>query len=218
MKNRLVLGLLTLCLVFGGFSPAQAKGPIKLAQPDFKSGLTVLEALKNRKSDREYGSGELSHQQLSEVLWAAGGVNRHLEDGKVGLTSPSSHNDQSMIIFAFTKDGIYKYDPLKHELALVLSGDHRASAGIQSYVASAPLNLIYVADMSKVTGDTSAYKWRAIHMDAGHISENVYLYGASAGLNVISRTTIDRTELKEILNLNDNFEILLGQTVGLARR
>jgi len=217
MKSRLFFVFLALCLAFGGFSPALAKEPIKLSPPDYKSGLTVLEALKNRKSDREYGSGELSRQQLSELLWAAGGVNRDLGGGQVGLTAPSSHGDQPMIIYAFTKDGIYKYDPSSHQLDFLLSGDYRTSAGVQSYVADAPLNLLYVADMSKVTGDTEAYKLRAVHMDAGHISQNVYLYAASAGLNTITRTSIDREELKELLNLSDNYEVLLGQTVGLAK-
>lgn len=196
---------------------AGAQESIKLLPPDLSSGKTVLQALNERKSERVFGLGELSQRQLSEVLWAAAGVNRTLEGDKMGRTAPSSHNNQAIDAYAFTKSGVYKYDHLKHELAFMFPGDHRAAAGPQSYVATAPLNLVLVADLSRVTGDAREYQMMSVSMDAGHMSENVYLYGASAGLHVICRSTIERDELQALLKLSDHFVPLLGVTVGQAK-
>ncbi len=208
---------LALVLAAAGAAPAGAEETIKLAQPDFSKGMTVLSALKARKSDRIFGSGELSRQQLSEVLWAAAGVNRELGDGKVGRTAPTSHDDQSIDTYAFTKNGVYRYDPRAHELIQVVAGDQRTKAGVQSYVAMAPLNLIFVADLNRTTGDSDAGKKEALYMNVGHMSENVYIYAASAGLHVICRSSIEPDELRTLLKLNDNYVPLLGVTVGLPQ-
>lgn len=213
--KRTVLGLaLALALAVAWTAPAGAEETIKLAQPDFSKGITVLSALKARKSDRIFGPGDLSRQQLSEILWAAAGVNRDLGDGKVGRTAPSSHDDQSIDTYAFTKDGVYRYDPRAHELTRVVAGDQRAKAGVQSYVTTAPLNLIFVADLNRTTGDSDKSKKEALYMNVGHMSANVYLYAASAGLNVICRSSIEPDDLRALLKLNDNYEPLLGVTVG----
>jgi len=215
--SRLILGLI-LALTLGLIPRAEAQETIKLMQPDLSQpGKNVLQAMKDRHSERTYGVGDLSLKQLSEVLWAAGGVNRTLEDGKIGRTAPSSHNDQAIDIYAFTKTAVYKYDPVAHELVLFLTGDHRETSGVQSYVSNAPLNLVYVADISKVSGDTNDYKIRLVSMDVGHMSENVYLYAAAYGLNAICRSNIDPSELRTLLKLGDHFEPLLGQTVGLPQ-
>ncbi len=217
MKNALFSAILALILALTFASPAGAQGNIKLAQPDLAKGKTVLQALKARKSERVFGAGDLSHQQLSEVVWAAAGVNRPLGGDKAGRTAPTSHNDQAIDAYVFTKTGVYRYDPLKHELIFLFPGDHRARAGVQSYVGTAPLNLVLVADLSRVTGDTREDKMSNVLMDVGHMSENVYLYGASAGLNVICRSSIDRDDLRSLLKLPAHCEPLLGVTVGLPR-
>ncbi len=217
MKKMLLTVLaLGLIMVFGPRAgAAEEEETVKLVQPDFGKGATVLQALKDRKSDRVFGSADLSRQQLSEVLWAAAGVNREMSDGRAGRTAPSSHNDQAIDTYAFLKSGVYKYDPLKHELIQVAEGDLRVKAGVQSYVGTAPLSLIFVADTGRLTGDDEASKREAMNFDAGHMSENVYLYAASAGLNAICRSTIDRDEVRNLLNLDDRYVPLLGVTVGL---
>ena len=212
---------LALALALAWVSPAPAQEAlIRLQQPDFTKGKTVLQAMKDRKSDRVYGSGDLSLRQLSEVLWAAAGANRPLEGDKMGRTAPSGHNDQAVDTYAFTKAGVYKYDHLKHELNLVLAGDKRQAAGVQSYVATAPLNLIFVADLSKITADTVEDLQEKINIantDVGHMSENVYLYSASAGLNVICRNNIEPEALSKLLNLSEHYLPILGVTVGLPK-
>ena len=202
----LALGLLA--------APAQAEfTTIKLAQPDFEAkGLTVIQALKARKSDRAFADQELSLTHLSEVLWAAGGINR--PDGH--RTAPTANNRQAIEIFALTKDGAYRYDPPSHELRPLTSGDHRAAAGTQDFVAAAPLNLIYVADLGKYKG-SDAEKKAVAGMDLGHFSENVYLYCASAGLNIVTRISIDPKVLAPLLKLDDGFLPLMGQTVGYPK-
>ena len=206
--------LLTLTLALGllaAASPARAEfETIKLAQPDFNAkGLTVIQALKNRKSDRAFADRELSLQHLSEVLWAAGGINR--PEG--GRTAPTANNLQAIEVFAITKDGTYRYDPPSHELQPLTPGDHRASAGSQDYVASAPLNIIYAADLDKLRGDDTR-KRVVSGMDVGHFSENVYLYCASAGLNIVTRISLDPAVLAPLLKLDKNVVPIMGQTIG----
>jgi len=207
--------LLTLALTLGflaAAAPARAEfETIKLAQPDFNAqGLTVIQALKSRKSDRAFAERELSLEHLSEALWAAGGINRPEKEGR---TAPTANNLQAIEIFAVTRDGTYRYDPPSHELRPLTPGDNRASAGSQAYVATAPLNIIYAADLNKLRGDDQD-KRRIAALDVGHFSENVYLYCASAGLNIVTRISIDPEALAPLLKLDGNFLILMGQTVG----
>lgn len=158
MKSAALALFLSSALFLGGVDSLEAQETIKLLSPNLSSGKTVLQALNGRKSERAFGSQELSRQQLSELLWAAAGVNRTLDGDKMGRTAPSSHNDQAIDTYAFTKTGVYKYDHLKHELAFLFPGDHRSVAGPQSYVATAPLNLVFVADLSRATGDSREYQ------------------------------------------------------------
>jgi len=198
-------------------APALAElAVVKLAQPDLDAkGLTVIQALKNRKSDRVFDDQDLTLQHLSEVLWAAGGINREkMPGGGVGRTAPSGRNLQAIEIFALTRDGAYRYDPPAHELRPIAAGDHRAEAGAQGYVAGAPLNIIYVADLGKYQSGSETEKLMAAAIDLGHFSENVYLYCASAGLNVVARTSINPAGLAALLKLDANSRPLLGQTVG----
>ncbi|UQZ90020.1 nitroreductase [Deltaproteobacteria bacterium Smac51] len=209
-----------ICVLLIGPTMAFADETIKLSEPKFKSGATILTALKNRKSDRSFDSARaLTQQQLSELLWAAGGVNRPAVDGeKPGRTFPSGHNSQCIDIYAFMSDGIYRYEPEAHELKLIQKGDHRAATGVQNYVADAPLNLLYVAHMSQAPGSTEMDKRVNVSYDVGHMSQSVYLYCASSGLNVIVRSSIDQEALRKLLGLNNTYEPLLGQTIGFQSK
>ncbi|MDR3038673.1 MAG: SagB/ThcOx family dehydrogenase [Candidatus Adiutrix sp.] len=216
MPYKLLFPALALALILAAPAAAAELATVKLPPPDFNApGKTVIQALRDRKSDRVFAETPLSPKQLSEVLWAAGGINRpEIPEGGPGRTAPTSHNLQPLDIFAVTKEGVYKYDPKGHELQPVTAGDHRASAGVQAYVASAPLNIIYVANLNKLRGEDDPEKQSAANIDLGHMSENVYLYCASAGLNVIARTSIEPALLSTLLKLDENFLPLMGQTVG----
>jgi SagB-type dehydrogenase family enzyme len=181
--------------------------------------MTVIQALQNRKSDRVFADRDLTGQHLSEVLWAAGGINRQeMPNGGVGRTAPSGRNIQAIEIFAITREGAYRYDPPSHELKPITAGDNRAEAGAQSYVASAPLNIIYAVDLGKFQQGGENEKKLAAAIDLGHFSENVYLYCASAGLNVVSRTSINPDKLSPLLKLGADFLPLMGQTVGYPQQ
>lgn len=185
---------------------------ITLKQPRFASGKTVLEALENRKSTREYSSEPLSEHELSELLWAAGGINR--ADGH--RTAPSAMNTQNIDIYVFLATGIYKYEPKKHILEPIIEGNHQKESGSQEYVATAPVNLLLVARPAVVKGKevTPEQQDSWSYLAAAYISENVYLYCAAAGLATVARAFIDKEALKELLKLTDKEEAVLGQSVG----
>lgn len=185
---------------------------IKLQMPRFASGKTVLEALESRKSSREYSAEPLSEQELSELLWAAGGINR--ADGH--RTAPSAMNAQNIDIYVFLTEGVYKYLPKEHTLTLIAEGNRQKDAGLQDYVETAPVNLIFVARPMVIEGReiTPEQQTSWAHLTVGYLSENVYLYCASAGLATVARAFIDKAGLQKLLNLGDDEEAILGQCVG----
>lgn len=194
---------------------AQQPEEIKLLAPQPDSGKLLMQALLLRQSVREFSSEKLPLQVLSNLLWAANGVNRP-DSGK--RTAPSAMNVQNIDIYAATSDGLYLYDPVKHVLKLILKEDVRPDTGKQDFVKVAPLNLIYVADLSKFQRGTDEDKlfYSAAHV--GFISQNVYLYCASTGLATVVRGMVDKEVLAKRMNLRPDQKILLAQTVGYPKK
>ncbi|MGQ9672523.1 MAG: SagB/ThcOx family dehydrogenase [Candidatus Aminicenantales bacterium] len=194
---------------------AQQPEEIKLLAPQTDSGKLLMQALLLRQSVREFSSEKLPFQVLSNLLWAANGVNRP-DSGK--RTAPSAMNVQNIEIYAATSDGLYLYDPVKHVLKLILKEDVRPDTGKQDFVKVAPLNLIYVADLSKFQRGTDEDKlfYSAAHV--GFISQNVYLYCASTGLATVVRGMVDKEALAKRMNLRPDQKILLAQTVGYPKK
>jgi SagB-type dehydrogenase family enzyme len=172
-----------------------------------------MEVLETRKSTREFSPDKLSPQVLSNLLWAAFGTNR--PDGR--RTAPSASNRQEIEIYAATADGVYRYDAKAHRLEPVLDRDARAATGGQDFVATAPLNLIYVADLSKMNGSMENKLFYAA-ANTGFIAENVYLFCASEGLGTVVRGSLDRNALAKTLKLTENQRIQLAQTVGYPKK
>jgi SagB-type dehydrogenase family enzyme len=187
--------------------------PIKLPAPRMDGGKPLMQALKERKSTRTFKSEKLAAQQLSDLLWAAFGINR--ADGR--RTAPSAMNWQEVIIYLVTAEGAYTYDPKANSLKPVVAGDLRALAGTQDYVKDAPLDLVYVSDLSKTSRTSAADTEMFTAADTGFIAENVYLYCASAGLGAVVRASIDRPALAKALKLPPQQKIILAQTVGYAQ-
>lgn len=186
--------------------------PIELGPADFTRPGTVREALQERHSEREFRPDELALGHLSGVLWSAYGVNR--EEGK--RTAPSAMALYPIDVYAVRPDGIYLYAPDTHTLEPVVEGNFRELSGVQDYVYTAPLNLLYIANMKRYTGSPLApemYQFLA-GTDAGHMSENVYLYCASQGLKTVVRAGAKVEELMRILMLDANHRFVLAQTVG----
>jgi SagB-type dehydrogenase family enzyme len=175
---------------------------------------SLMAALKNRKSTRRFSSKPLPTQTLSDLLWAAFGVNR-TESG--GRTAPSAMNSQEIDIYAATAGGLFLYDARFNQLVQQSSGDIREFCGKQTFVAKAPLNLIFVADFSRL-GDRAEEDKRfysAAHV--GFISQNIYLFCAAAGLGTVVRGWVDRPVLAEKMNLKKYQQIILAQTVGYPK-
>ena len=208
---------LTVLVFLVGFGiPVLAKGPakeIKLLQPDYLKGKPVLQTIKDRHSSREFADRQLDIQTLSELLWAAGGINR--EDGR--RTFPTAMNAQEIDIYVFMKDGVYLYVPQENKLVLVLSGDKRTATGNQAFVADAALNIVYVSDLEKIRGSDDNWKMLMTAVNIGHSSENVYLYCASADLACVVRAFIDGPAVANLLKLKDSQRIIIGLSVGYKK-
>ncbi len=183
---------------------------ISLPAPQKEGGMPLMEALNNRQSARSYSEKPLSNQMLSNLLWAAWGINRS-EDGR--RTAPSSHNEQNTVLYCALAEGLYTYEAQNHSLVLVTKKDIRAETGTQDYVKSASLNLMYVAK-----GDSAA-NWdetriNAACVNAAFIAQNVYLFCASEGLSCVVRESFDGEKLQEIMQLGTDKVSILAQSVG----
>lgn len=194
-------------------SPAagQDLSVMKLPPPDKEGGVPLMRALAARQTARSFRPDTLPTQALSDLLWAAFGVNRP-ESGK--RTAPSAVNWQETDIFVVMERGVYLYEATAHELRPVRAGDLRSLTGTQEFVRDAPLTLVLVANLSRITDPSEEQKSFYSAVDAGFISQNVYLYCASAGLATGVRALIDRPALGEALGLDPSQRIIVAQTVG----
>ncbi len=202
-------------LLFPALVLAQQLKPIEFPPPQITGGMPLMKALKARHSTREFSSRKLSPQVLSNLLWAAFGINRP-ESGK--RTAPSAMNRQEIDIYVATADGLYVYDAKDNRLDPVLAEDVRAATGTQSFVGEAPVNLVYVADHSKMSHASAEDLALYNGADTGVIAQNVYLFCASEGLGVVVRGTVDRLALAKIMKLLPDQKIILAQTVGYPRQ
>ena len=209
MKRVIIILTLSLMTVISMY--AQDLQDIKLIEPSQSRGTDVMKALSDRKSLREYDTKELSIQDLSDLLWAANGVNR--PDGK--RTAPSAMNRQEIDVYLLNKDGAYLYDHTTHTLKGLVRGDFRkAVAAQQEWAALAPVSIVLVANLEKL-GDPASVNTRiTAGMDAGIVSQNIYIFCAAAGLATVTRGTMNKDELKTVLNLSDTQELMLNNPVG----
>ena len=198
--------------VYSSIIFAQEIKPIKLLTPQMEGGKPLMQALRERKSVREFSSQELPLQVISDMLWAANGINRPDSGHR---TAPSAMNMQEIDIYVAKADGLYLFDAEANILTPVLAQDIRALTGQQPFVKEAPINLIYVADLSRMkTQDADFYS----ATDTGFISENVYLFCASSGLATVVRGWIDKPVLAKAMKLRNNQKIILTQTIGYPKK
>ena len=205
--------LIALLLIPVGLITAQELKPVALPTPQTSGGRPLMQVLKERKSVRDFGPEPLSRQTISNLLWAAWGVNR--EDGR--RTAPSASNRQEIDVYVVMADGAYLYDAQANALKLMAPADLRKLAGTQAYAAGAPVNLIYVADTAKLGGDDAA-RLATANADTGFIAQNVYLFCASEGLGTVVRGSVNRDDLGKALNLRVGQRITLAQSVGYAKK
>ena len=214
-KLTLVISLaVTILLISSGIIYAQDIKPIKLLAAQMEGGKPFMQVLKDRKSTREFSPKELPLQVISDMLWAACGINRPDSGHR---TAPTAMNMQEIDIYVSKSDGLYLFDAKTNILAPVVAEDLRSLTGKQPFVKDAPINLIYVADLSKMSklsiGDADFYA----ATDTGFISENVYLFCAFSGLATVVRGMIDKPALAKAMKLKPNQKIILAQTIGYPR-
>jgi nitroreductase len=195
-------------------APAEKLEPVTLVKPQASGGKPLLEALAKRQSTRAFDARKLPPQTLSNLLWAADGINRP-DSGK--RTAPSAMNRQEIGIYVATAEGLYLYDAKANRLDPVLAKDIRPYAGGQPFVKTAPVVLIYVADYAKMGDLPQDVKDFYSATDTGFISQNVYLYCASEGLATVVLGWVDKPALAKIMKLRDDQKIILSQPVGYPK-
>lgn len=209
--TKLVLGAM------GRLRPQPASGDaadaIVLPPPAMRGGMPLLETLAKRHSSREFRADALPQQVLSDLLWAAFGVNRP----SGGRTAPSALDNQEVDVYVTLPNGAYRYDAAAHRLLRVSATDVRRVTGYQDFVDHAPLDLVYVADHARMPAVPVHLRESYASAAAGAIAQNVYLYCASAGLATVIRAWIDRDAIADALGLPHEQQVLLSQTVGYPK-
>ena len=203
-----------LLLVPLGLLIGQEPKPVPLPAPQTTGGKPLMQTLKERKSVRDFAPDPISRQTLANLLWAAWGINR--DDGR--RTAPSASNHQEIDVYVVMAGGAYVYDAKANALQPVVGTDLRKLAGTQEFIATVPLNLVYVADTAKMGGGDEAGKLAMANADTGFIAQNVYLFCASEGLGAVVRASVDRAALAKALNLRPEQRITLAQSVGYPRK
>ncbi|HTY21497.1 MAG TPA: SagB/ThcOx family dehydrogenase [Desulfomonilaceae bacterium] len=218
MKHRILIATaasIAFVTVFVLSAFGQELKPVQLPEPKLDPSKSLVQALKDRKTSREYSGDKLPEQTLSNLLWAAWGINR-ADSGK--RTAPSAVNWQETDVYVSTTQGMYLYDPKGNALIPVVPGDLRPLTYTQvDRFKDAPLNLVYVADFQKMGDADEARKVMLASMDTGFIAENVYLYCASENLPTCFRVSIDKEKLGQALKLRPTQRIMGAQSVGLPK-
>jgi SagB-type dehydrogenase family enzyme len=214
LRHLVVPSLLVAVLVNTIALAGDLQKPVALPKPQTEGGKPLMLALKDRSSSRSFRADKLQLQVLSNLLWAAFGVNRS-DSGK--RTAPSAKNWQEIDIYVAVAEGLYLYDAKGHLLEPVVPEDIRGLTGVQAFVREAPVNLVYVADFTRMSGASPEDRDLYAAADTGFISENVYLFCASEGLATVVRGSIDRPVLARAMKLRPDQKIILGQTVGYPK-
>jgi SagB-type dehydrogenase family enzyme len=212
MSSAIISSVLATCL-FGPLRGSEPLKPIHLPPPEISGGMPLMQALGNRRSTKEFTKQLIERDQISSLLWAAFGINRP-ESGK--RTVATAVNCQDIEVYVVFETATYVYQAKEHSLIPVVNRDVRSLAATQQYAKGAPINLVYVSDYGKMANRFRDKKpiYAAFH--AGSISQNVYLYCASAGLGAVVRDSVDRDGLKDALNLREDQVIVMAQSVGYA--
>ena len=211
--NRSIGILAMATMILSSATMAQEK-TIPLPAPQTDGGKPLMQILKARHSSREFSTKPLPLQVLSNLLWAANGINR-TEDGK--RTAPSARNWQDIDVYAALPQGMYLYNAKAHRLELVVAGDLRGATGQQDFVKEVPVNLVYVSNLARMTDATPDTREKYAAVDAGFVAENVYLFCASEGLAAVVRGSVDGKSLAAAMHLHEDQKVILAHSIGYPR-
>ena len=183
---------------------------VELLAPDQTGGSSVMEAFWQRRSDRAYSDEDLTLKELSNLLWAATGINR--EDGR--RTNPTAINLQEVSIYVFLPQAVYYYNHVDHSLEKKAEGDYRSLVGgRQDFVMNAPAVLVMVEDTSKIGGFDDRMKL-FVACDVGIVSQNINLFCAAYGLATVPRGSMDHAAIATLLGLDETQVPLMNNPVG----
>jgi SagB-type dehydrogenase family enzyme len=194
------------------------KHTIKLPEPQKELDFPLMKALEQRRSIRKWEDTPISEQELSNLLWAACGITKD-KYGKVKSkrTAPSACNSQEIRVYVLMEKGVFLYNEENHELIEIISKDIRENIGTQKMMKSAPMGLVFVADLSRMNSpflrSKEAQRFSA-WVDTGYISQNVYLYCAASNLGTVVLSLVDRDKLQELMQLKEHEKIVLTQVIG----
>lgn len=211
--NTLKYWAIVLVAVSIGAAAQAAEEAKALPAPQMSGGKTVMQALKERKSVRDYTADKLTDQQVSDLLWAAFGMNRPEIDHR---TAPSAQNTQDVDIYMATADGLFLYQAKPHQLIKVSGEDLRPLTSGQPFAKVAPVQLVYVSDYTRMPKVKPELRDSYSGIDTGCIVQNVYLYCASAGLGAVVHE-LDRAPLAKAMGLRSEQHIVIAQTVGVPK-
>lgn len=219
MKHLTILAAASLALLAVLVCPAQDAAAsakidpkaetVALPAPAKTGGMPLMQALAERKTIRDYKPGELDAATLSEILYAANGVNR--PDGK--RTIPTAMNKQDLEVYVALPGAAYHYDAKANKLVRIDAGDFRADLIMNKNMAkNSAAILVYASDSTKFPNDI---KYPAIHV--GEASQDVYLYCASKGLGTVSLGMYDEKGVRKVFKLDDKMTVILAQAIGLTK-
>ncbi|MBO7596692.1 MAG: nitroreductase family protein [Bacteroidales bacterium] len=205
--------ILTSCLIMATTFFVSAQN-VKLPEPDKNVSMTLYQALQQRKSVREYSTKDIDDMKLSQLLWAAVGINR--PDGH--LTAPTAVNAQDITVYVCRKDGAYLYVAKDNTLQKVSDKDLRKSvASAQAFAAEAPISLVIVTDNAKFRGGSTNGPTISGAIDAGYVSQNIDLACEALGLCTVPRATMDKDALQKELKLTDSQNPILNHPIGYKK-
>lgn len=214
VKPTRVLVALALALLLGsGAASGEEPKPVVLPPPQTTGGKPLMEALQQRRTGRDIKPDPLPPQTLSDLLWAGFGINR---PGTGHRTAPSAMNSQELDIYVALAEGLFLYEPGSNRLLPILAEDVRARTGGQDFAKTAPASLILVADLARLEKAQPEARSFYAAFDAGCVSQNIYLYCASAGLATVVHE-LDRSALMKAMKLRPSQQIILAHAVGYAR-
>jgi len=173
----------------------------------------LTDALERRRSTREYSYRPLPAQVLSDLLWAAFGINRPNGD----RTAPYWRHVMVLDIYLAMPDGVWLYEPVTHTLVPHLQSDIRKETGTQDFVSSAPLEVIYVAHGERMTDVSPEDRRLYASVDSAFIGENIYLFCASEDLGTVFRGSVDHAAVARLLKLPNEQFVTFAQTVGYPK-
>lgn len=212
MKKKLIILFI---FTLNGITYSQLPQILKLSPPDTLRGIPVMKALANRASASSYDTSEMKIRDISDLLWAANGINRP-ESGK--RTAASSYNAQDIDLYLFLNSGVYFYNPKEYQLELKVSGDHRhLIATTQEFVNDSKQMILLVSDISrfKKGEESEKLQWSAI--DAGIVAQNIMIFCASEGFLARPRVFMEKEKIRQVLNLNKDQHPVLNIPVSYRK-